>query len=324
MNTSLQSSIRPWFRRLATLAAVLTFLLMVMGGVVRVTGSGLGCPDWPTCYGRLIPPLELHSIIEYSHRSIAALAGTAIVVTVLAAWLRYRRQRWIVVPATAILGLLAAQVPLGALVVATELESALVAFHLGMALLIFACTLTVVVAAYRLPLGGHPPVPAGYRLLLTSLLITLFVTLSTGALVVGSQASFACPDWPLCHGGLLPPANASPLIAIHLLHRYMVAGAAVLTAVVIARSLRKGRQTGIAPIWPILLGGLFIGQIAIGAVQVWLLMPALWRALHLATASAVWAVVVIMTVEASMIPQPAPARDPAQPAGVPQTRGSHA
>jgi len=303
---------------------VLTFLLMVMGGVVRVTGSGLGCPDWPTCYGRLVPPLELHSIIEYSHRSIAALAGTSIIATVLAAWLRFRHEHWIVWPATAILGLLAAQVPLGALVVATELESALVAFHLGMALLIFACTLTVVVAAYRLPFSDRPQVPARYRLLLTSLVITLFVTLSTGALVVGSQASFACPDWPLCHGGLLPPANASPLIAIHLLHRYMVAAAAILMVIVIVQSLREERRTTIARVWPVLLGVLFVGQVLIGAIQVWLLMPALWRALHLATASAVWAVVVIMMVEATMMPQRVPVADPAQPAGLPHVRGSHA
>jgi heme A synthase len=306
------------------LTAILTFLLMVMGGVVRVTGSGLGCPDWPTCYGRLIPPLELHSIIEYSHRSIAALAGTAIIATVVAAWLRYRHERWIVWPATAILGLLAAQVPLGALVVATELESALVAFHLGMALLIFACTLTVVTATYRLPLSEHLPVPVRYRLLLTSLLIALFVTLSTGALVVGSQASLACPDWPLCHGGLVVPANGSPLIAIHLLHRYMVAATAILTAVVIVQSLRKDRKTVIARMWPFLLGALFIGQISIGAIQVWLVMPALWRALHLATACAVWAVIVIMTVEATMIAHRTPVTDPAQAANLPQARGSQA
>ena len=319
-----QPIIRPWFKRLATVAAILTYLLMVMGGVVRVTGSGLGCPDWPTCYGRLIPPLELHSIIEYSHRSIAALAGTAIIITVAAAWMRYRHVRWIVWPATAILGLLAAQIPLGALVVATELESALVAFHLGMALLIFACSLTVVVIAHHRPLSEPAAVSGSYRLLLTSSLIALFIALSTGALVVGSRASLACPDWPLCHGGLFVPANGSPLIAIHLLHRYMVAATAILTVVVIVQTLRKERRAAIPRIWPILLGVLFAGQISIGAIQVWLVLPALWRALHLATACAVWAVVVIMTVKATTIGQPAPVEDPAQSATVPQAQGSEA
>ena len=83
-------NVAPWFRRLAVITAVMVYLLMVMGGIVRVTGSGLGCPDWPTCYGHLIPPLELHSIIEYTHRTIAALTGGFIIATVAAAWLRFR------------------------------------------------------------------------------------------------------------------------------------------------------------------------------------------------------------------------------------------
>jgi heme A synthase len=93
---------------------------------------------------------------------------------------------------------------------------------------------------------------------------------------------------------------------------------------VIVQSLRKDRKTVIARMWPFLLGALFIGQISIGAIQVWLVMPALWRALHLATACAVWAVIVIMTVEATMIAHRTPVTDPAQAANLPQARGSQA
>src|SRR5207237_6083152 len=69
------------FRALSVATAVATYALVVLGGVVRVSGSGLGCPDWPLCHGRVLPPLDLHAIIEYSHRTAASLTSTLVVLT---------------------------------------------------------------------------------------------------------------------------------------------------------------------------------------------------------------------------------------------------
>src|SRR5947207_4529579 len=79
-----------WFRRLAWATAAATYLLIVFGAVVRVTGSGLGCPDWPLCHGRLVPPAEVAAIVEYLHRSVAALVGLPLAALFVATW---RRQR---------------------------------------------------------------------------------------------------------------------------------------------------------------------------------------------------------------------------------------
>src|SRR5436190_23564679 len=81
------------FRRVAFLTAFFAYLQIALGGVVRVTGSGLGCPDWPLCHGRPYPPADLNAIIEYSHRTVGAITGVLIIATVVAAWAVFRTRR---------------------------------------------------------------------------------------------------------------------------------------------------------------------------------------------------------------------------------------
>src|SRR5438045_9693251 len=100
MSRAPRLSTQHWFRRLAWATAAATYLLIVMGAVVRVTGSGLGCPDWPLCHGRFVPPLETTAIIEYAHRLLGAVVSPLILALFSAAWLTRRRERPIVVPAT--------------------------------------------------------------------------------------------------------------------------------------------------------------------------------------------------------------------------------
>src|SRR5260370_19070066 len=86
----------PWFRRLAVVAAIFAYLQIALGGVVRVTGSGLGCPDWPLCHGRPYPPANLGSIIEYSHRAVGSVTELLILATFFGAWVVWRSRRPVV------------------------------------------------------------------------------------------------------------------------------------------------------------------------------------------------------------------------------------
>src|SRR5215510_7284430 len=106
------------FRRLAFTTALFAYLQIALGGIVRVSGSGLGCPDWPLCHGRPYPPADLNAIIEYSHRTVGAITGVLIIATVVAAWAVYRSRRPIVAwLATASLIAVAVEGGLGGVVV---------------------------------------------------------------------------------------------------------------------------------------------------------------------------------------------------------------
>ena len=180
------------FARLAWAAAACTYLLIILGAIVRITGSGMGCGDhWPLCNGRLLPPLDLPTLIEYAHRLAAALVTILVAATAGYAWVlrrdaggpkglpdgRGRRDasngpiaalsdRPTIGPSRAAyvaLGLLTLQVALGAVTVKLALPPWTVILHLGTAMLLLA-TLIVAAQGARLTPGLRPglvwtPVP---------------------------------------------------------------------------------------------------------------------------------------------------------------------
>jgi cytochrome c oxidase assembly protein subunit 15 len=136
------------FRRLAVVTALFAYLQIALGGIVRVSGSGLGCPDWPLCNGRPYPPANLHAIVEYSHRAVGSVTGVLIIATVVAAWIVYRKRRprvaWL---ATASLIGVVGEGILGGVVVANELSPWLVVVHLGLAMMILGFLVAAAIAA---------------------------------------------------------------------------------------------------------------------------------------------------------------------------------
>src|SRR5215510_1906720 len=143
--------------RLAFLTATVMFALIVVGSIVRATGSGLACPDWPLCHGRLVPPLQFNILIEWFHRLLALVVGLGLLAT--ATWTYGRPATRIRLGglATTSLALYVSQALLGALTVWKLLDPNVVSGHLAVGLLLFATLLTLGLSARQASRGGARP-----------------------------------------------------------------------------------------------------------------------------------------------------------------------
>ena len=289
---------RTVFPRLAFAAAAVTYLLIVMGGIVRVTGSGLGCglkDDWPLCSGRLLPPLQANAVIEFTHRWIAAVATILVLALAIAAWTSQRRNRRVLVATTVAAALFIVQVALGALTVKYRLPGGIVLMHLANALLLLG-VLSYIAVASRWAASSAPSRARGGR---STRLTTLaagatYLLALSGALVVETGSSAGCAGWPLCGGGFRLPSSTQD--AVNVAHRF-VAGAVVLLILGIMVSvLRNERESGAIRRWAAGVCAVAALQVLAGALVVELRLPPAAQSVHLALAAALWTSVLIVAV----------------------------
>jgi heme A synthase len=291
------------FHRLTVLTAAATYLLIVAGGVVRVTGSGLGCGDkdqWPFCRGQWLPPLEQTALIEFTHRWVAAVATFLVVLLAAWVWWRYRHVRRLAVGASVVVLLFILQIALGAITVEYNLPSGIIMIHLANALLLLGALTWIAVTAATA--GTERPRPAQSAVHLAGIAAgATYVLALSGALVVDQGAGYACAGWPLCGNGF--QLSAGQLVDVNLLHR-CVAGVVVLLLGYSMMKLRRARVDDRALRRATLAVALLVvAQVAAGALLVDLRLPAAVRALHLALASGLWACVVVTAVLARGIPR---------------------
>ena len=295
-----------WFRGLCWATVISVFAMLVLGGVVRVTESGLGCgDDWPLCDGRWLPARETEPIIEYAHRVAASfLVGPLIAATFIGAWVRYRREPWIFWPATAALVLVIVQALLGAATVTTELSGHVVITHLAVAELTMACCVLVLIMSYRGGMQQESPSWATGKTrhfppLALAATGALFILLLSGSYLTNTDsATWACATWPLCTnepGGVFP---GNKLAMIHMAHRYVALLAGLLVMYALHLGFRGRTQPPMIRLLSMGAVALFAAQVLAGAGVIWAGFgrDVELRALHLALASGVWAAVSALAV----------------------------
>jgi heme o synthase len=301
------------FAQLAIAAAAATFLLIVVGGLVRATDSGLGCPDWPLCFGAWMPPPDLHAWIEHSHRLVAAAAvGPLVGAVALITVLTQRRRDRVLLTAAVLAGVLVVvQAALGGQVVIQGLRRELVTAHLAMALTVLALTILIADRAAHGALPGQRSALPVRLIAITG--IAVFAQMLLGSWVTGHQAGLAFGDFPLMNGSLVP-AVAGPEQVIQLAHRAL---ALVVLALVLwmAWSVRRGTSERLPRRLAAAATLLVLVQVGLGAANVWSRLSAAFVVPHLAVGAALFAACVWLLLAALRLPAtaslPAGRRTPA-------------
>lgn len=288
---------------LLSIASVMTYLLIVMGGVVCVTGSGLGCPDWPMCYGHIIPPVDMGAIIESTHRFLAALTSPLIVAAAILGWRKHRSIWWLSRPPTLAVGLVLAVVVFGAFAVLTGLPPIVAAIDVGSALMVLALVLTA--RGVALARRDDPTLPdrvtfrGSFAALTLVALAAVFLVLVSGVLVADAGSIARCVGWPL-YGAVAGAAEVGG--AAGPIRRVLGVTAALLIVAVVIQAWRLHRDRAAIRRGATVLAIAFLMEVAVGVLMLAHGFTMLYGVLYVAAAAGVWALLVVLAVLAAALP----------------------
>jgi heme a synthase len=173
------------YQRVALGGCVLLTLIVATGAAVRLTGSGLGCPDWPKCYGQVVAPLQLHAVIEYANRLVSGVVGVGAVCVAVLAWLRRPFRRDLALLSLALPLGVVAQAVLGGLTVRNELAPLFVMAHFGLSMLVLVASV-VLVWRSRPHARRVSDVGRGVRWSVRGLAVLGFITIVAGTVATGA------------------------------------------------------------------------------------------------------------------------------------------
>jgi cytochrome c oxidase assembly protein subunit 15 len=284
--------------RYALLTAVATFFLVIAGGLVTSTGSGLAVPDWPLSYGMYLPPMVGGIFYEHGHRMVAG--AVALLTFGLAGWLWFgESRRWVRGMGLAAVAAVLAQAALGGITVLYLLPTPVSVGHAGLAMAFFALVSSIALITGPGWMGVQPLPPAAERPALPRLAlivaVAVYVQILLGAAVRHTGSGLACPDFPLCNGQILPPLT-SVGIGLQLGHRV---GAVVVSVLVIWVAWRvRNENSTVAELQVPALAAfcLLILQVLLGALSVWTRLAVTPTTAHVAVGALLWVTMVVLTL----------------------------
>jgi protoheme IX farnesyltransferase len=292
------------FQKLAVATVIATVLLVTVGVIVRATGSGMGCPDWPLCYGQLIPPPDdPKAWWEWIHRTIAAVIGFLILGVAFFAWKDHRDRRSILWPSLVAVVLVGFQAWLGRETVRMNNSGDSVTAHLAAAMSLLGILVYVTARAFypaRLPLRGGSQ---RFTLLAVLTAAVMFALLLFGSNVTAQDAGLVFPDWPLMNGSVLPiqqgvDQQVRGLYEAHILHRYVAAFVLVVVWVTSLVAWRTQRRQPAVFRLACAMGLIYPVQVVMGGLQVFTRLADWTQTLHVAFAALLWGLSVALATVA--------------------------
>jgi heme A synthase len=257
--------------KFAAATAVATFLLLLVGGLVNPTGSSLACPDWPLCFGQVMPEMTGGVLYEHSHRLVATGVGLMTVILTVLLWRTHRKL------GLAALIMVCVQGTLGGLTVIFKLPAAISIAHLGLSM-IFFCYLLYLTQVTR-PSPTRLEVAPGLRRSFVVAAALVYAQIVLGAIVRHTESWLACRDEiPLC-GGSLWPSDMGWMAQLHMGHRIFgcLVGLHVIGTGMRALKQLRGFPRFLAALAPVLV----LLQVSFGVYVVWTWRTTLSVELHL-------------------------------------------
>jgi len=287
-----------FIQRVAWAATIITYFLIALGGTVLATNSGLSCPDWPLCFGQAYYSGTFRVFLEQFHRFTAATVSVLIVLLAVGIIAWARKDRALLSLAIAAPILLAVQIVLGGLTVLWKLPPQIITAHLATALALFALVITIAVLS-GMPASSkeRPTKTRKFAQLAISNALLVYILMLLGSYVTGSGAALACPGWPFCTPASWAVSNH--LASINMLHRVYAVFVGLVTLWTVISALRRWHVARGQAIVGLVGGVLFVWQAIAGGLIVLLNEPAFVAGLHLALATAVWGMLVLLAALAT-------------------------
>ena len=280
------------FQKLAAATVVTAILLVTIGVIVRVTGSGLGCPDWPLCNGRIIPALDdPKAWIEWVHRTVAVIIGFEVIGLAVLAFLDHRDRRVLLGATVVAVVLVGFQAWLGRETVRLGNSGESVTAHLASAMALVGLLVWILARSLYGPrLTGTGS--QRFTLIAAFGAGSVFALLLFGSHVTATSQWYVFPDWPLMNGAVFPvltDANSA-----QVLHRWIAVIVGLIVAAVLLAAWRTQPRTRPIVRLAVLAAALFPVQAIVGGLQILTGLSGWTQTLHLALGAVIWALLVAL------------------------------
>ena len=277
------------YRGFLALLAIVIVGLMALGAGVRTMNAGLSCPDWPLCFGKVIPDFHVGVWFEFVHRAYAGLVALLFLAALIIAFRSKEVPQRAKTAAKWGLGFLSLQILMGGLTVLLLVKAVVVTTHLLLATLFLSCVVWMLLAVHaELRAPKYEAVPEakheerrhlGCATLIKALPFLVFIQIAIGGLVASTYAGSVCVDWPLCNGQWVPTWKGA--IGLQIIHRFVAYGWVLLfLALSIAAFLQRSKLAASTRRF-FYAGGVIVSlQTVVGILNLVFFIPAHLTVLH--------------------------------------------